>query len=41
MFAIRDDRQEVRREDFDDAFAKLVNEGEDGDLGPSYPSYIQ
>jgi proteasome regulatory subunit len=40
MFAIRDDRREVRREDFDDAYEKLVAEGED-DVGPSYPSYIQ
>jgi proteasome regulatory subunit len=41
MFAIRDDRQEVRREDFDDAYEKLINEGEDGEFGASYPSYIQ
>jgi len=40
MFAIRDDRQEVRREDFDDAHEKLMAEGDD-DGGPSYPSYIQ
>jgi proteasome regulatory subunit len=41
MFAIRDDRQEVRREDFDDAHEKLVSEGEAEAGGPSYPSYIQ
>jgi len=41
MFAIRDDRQEVRREDFDAAYEKLVAEGEDGDFRASYPSYIQ
>jgi proteasome regulatory subunit len=41
MFAIRDDRQEVRREDFGAAYEKLVNEGEDGEFGASYPSYIQ
>ncbi|WP_336036173.1 proteasome-activating nucleotidase Pan2 [Halobacterium yunchengense] len=41
MFAIRDDREEVRREDFDAAYEKLVAEGEDGELGASYPSYIQ
>jgi len=40
MFAIRDDRQEVRRGDFDDAHEKLVSEGDD-EGGPSYPSYIQ
>jgi proteasome regulatory subunit len=40
MFAIRDDRQEVRRQDFDDAHEKLVSEG-DEEGGPSYPSYIQ
>src|SRR6056297_1125211 len=41
MFAIRDDRQEVRREDFDDAHEKLVAEGDDDEFGASYPSYIQ
>jgi proteasome regulatory subunit len=41
MFAIRDDRSEVRREDFDDAYQKLIEEGEDGQAGPRYPSYIQ
>jgi proteasome regulatory subunit len=41
MFAIRDDRDEVRREDFDDAYEKLTSEGEDTELGSSYPSYIQ
>jgi proteasome regulatory subunit len=41
MFAIRDDRREVRRQDFDDAHEKLVAEGEDDVGGPSYPSYIQ
>jgi proteasome regulatory subunit len=41
MFAIRDDRDEVRREDFDDAYEKLTSEGEDSGLGSSYPSYIQ
>jgi proteasome regulatory subunit len=41
MFAIRDDRDEVRREDFDDAYEKLTSEGEDSELGSSYPSYIQ
>jgi proteasome regulatory subunit len=40
MFAIRDDRQEVRRQDFDDAHEKLVSEG-DEEGGPSYPSSIQ
>jgi len=40
MFAIRDDRDEVRREDFDAAYEKLVSEGED-DVGPNYPSYIR
>ncbi|MCD2198768.1 MULTISPECIES: proteasome-activating nucleotidase Pan2 [unclassified Halobacterium] len=40
MFAIRDDRDEVRREDFDAAYEKLVAEGED-EAGPSYPSYIR
>jgi proteasome regulatory subunit len=39
MFAIRDDRQEVRREDFDAAYEKLVSESGDGDV--QYPSYIQ
>ncbi|MFC3477459.1 proteasome-activating nucleotidase Pan2 [Halobacterium litoreum] len=41
MFAIRDDRREVRREDFDDAYEKLVAEGDDEEFGASYPSYIQ
>jgi len=42
MFAIRDDRREVRRGDFDDAHEKLVAEGEAEDAGgPRYPSYIQ
>ncbi|MDH5019222.1 proteasome-activating nucleotidase Pan2 [Halobacterium rubrum] len=42
MFAIRDDREEVRRGDFDDAHEKLVAEGEAEDAGgPRYPSYIQ
>ena len=41
MFAIRDDRREVRREDFDDAHEKLVAEGEADSGGPRYPSYIQ
>jgi proteasome regulatory subunit len=39
MFAIRDDRQEVRRGDFDAAYEKLVSESGDGDV--QYPSYIQ
>jgi proteasome regulatory subunit len=42
MFAIRDNREEVRRGDFDDAHEKLVAEGEAEDAGgPRYPSYIQ
>ncbi|MGB9964737.1 proteasome-activating nucleotidase [Halobacterium sp. CBA1126] len=40
MFAIRDDRDVVRREDFDAAYEKLVAEGEE-EVGPSYPSYIR
>ncbi|MFB6269741.1 MAG: proteasome-activating nucleotidase [Halobacterium sp.] len=41
MFAIRDDREVVRREDFDAAYEKLVEEGGDDEFGASYPSYIQ
>ncbi|WP_232686460.1 proteasome-activating nucleotidase Pan2 [Halobacterium zhouii] len=39
MFAIRDGRQEVVREDFDEAYEKLLDES--GDTDPHYPSYIQ
>ncbi|MCF2166239.1 AAA family ATPase, partial [Halobacterium salinarum] len=41
MFAIRDDRDEVHRQDFDDAYEKLVAEGDTESSGPRYPSYIQ
>jgi proteasome regulatory subunit len=41
MFAIRDDRQVVRSEDFDAAYEKLVEEGENDEFGVRYPSYIQ
>jgi proteasome regulatory subunit len=32
MFAIRDERTEVRKQDFDDALAKIEDETEDGSL---------
>ncbi|MFC7201361.1 proteasome-activating nucleotidase Pan2 [Halospeciosus flavus] len=39
MFAIRDGRDEVKMQDFDDAYTKIVESSEDGSM-PSYASYV-